>query len=83
MIVESFAIMLLRSDISIKKAAADKIMSLAFYDPLTELPNRRLLLERLGLALATNDKVSLPWRRTWIFTLLPRVRDTRVKTLFV
>jgi GGDEF domain-containing protein len=46
MIVESFAIMLLRSDISIKKAAADKIMSLAFYDPLTELPNRRMTLAK-------------------------------------
>jgi len=29
------------------KTAQDEIRHLAFYDPLTELPNRRLLLERL------------------------------------
>jgi diguanylate cyclase (GGDEF)-like protein/PAS domain S-box-containing protein len=46
------------NDITMKKAAADKIMSLAFYDPLTELPNRRLLIDRLGLALATSARNS-------------------------
>ncbi|MCX7096655.1 MAG: PAS domain S-box protein [Methylococcales bacterium] len=39
------------SDISLRKAAEDKIHSLAFYDPLTGLPNRRLLLDRLRQAL--------------------------------
>lgn len=34
-------------DISTVKTAQDEIRHLAFYDPLTELPNRRLLLERL------------------------------------
>jgi diguanylate cyclase (GGDEF)-like protein/PAS domain S-box-containing protein len=34
-------------DISDVKTAQDEIRHLAFYDPLTELPNRRLLLERL------------------------------------
>ena len=34
-------------DISASKAAAEEIRSLAFYDPLTHLPNRRLLLDRL------------------------------------
>ncbi|WP_082696104.1 diguanylate cyclase domain-containing protein [Aquitalea pelogenes] len=38
-------------DITERKAAADKIQTLAFYDPLTHLPNRRLLLERLQHAL--------------------------------
>ena len=35
-------------DISDVKEAAEKIRDLAFYDPLTHLPNRRLLLDRLG-----------------------------------
>ncbi|MEO7400565.1 MAG: EAL domain-containing protein [Polaromonas sp.] len=34
-------------DITQRKAAEDEIHHLAFYDPLTELPNRPLLLERL------------------------------------
>jgi len=39
-------------DITAQKAAENEVKSLAFYDPLTQLPNRRLLLERLRLALA-------------------------------
>jgi diguanylate cyclase (GGDEF)-like protein/PAS domain S-box-containing protein len=39
-------------DISDAKAAEDKIRSLNFYDSLTGLPNRRLLLERLRQTLA-------------------------------
>jgi len=35
------------SDITAKKASEDEIRSLAFYDPLTNLPNRRLLLDRV------------------------------------
>lgn len=34
-------------DISKHKAAEEEIKRLAFYDPLTKLPNRRLLLDRL------------------------------------
>ena len=40
-------------DITERKAAEEKIQLLAFYDPLTELPNRRLLLDRLQQALAS------------------------------
>lgn len=40
-------------DITSSKAASDEIKMLAFYDPLTRLPNRRLLIERLTQALAT------------------------------
>ena len=35
-------------DISARKAAEDAIHTLAFFDPLTKLPNRRLLMDRLG-----------------------------------
>ena len=37
-------------DISERKAADEKVRHLAFYDPLTLLPNRRLLLDRLKQA---------------------------------
>ncbi|MEN9383417.1 MAG: hypothetical protein RL323_560 [Pseudomonadota bacterium] len=39
-------------DITERKATEDEIRNLAFYDPLTNLPNRRLLLDRLEHALA-------------------------------
>lgn len=42
------------SDISGRKIAEDQIRNLAFYDPLTGLPNRRLMLDRLRQALASN-----------------------------
>lgn len=43
-------------DITLSKAAADQIEHLAFYDPLTGLPNRRLLLDRLKPALASSQR---------------------------
>lgn len=44
------------TDITLNKAAAEKIERLAFYDPLTQLPNRRLLLDRLQQALASGTR---------------------------
>lgn len=43
-------------DITERMAAAEEIKHLAFYDPLTRLPNRRLLLDRLKQALATSSR---------------------------
>jgi len=43
-------------DISARKKAEDEIRNLAFYDPLTRLPNRRLLLDRLQQAVAASSR---------------------------
>ncbi|MGA9666697.1 MAG: EAL domain-containing protein, partial [Gallionella sp.] len=43
-------------DITEHKAAEDKIEQLAFYDPLTGLPNRRLLLDRLQHTFAASAR---------------------------
>jgi len=43
-------------DISEAKMAEDEIRNLAFYDSLTGLPNRRLLLERLRQAQSTGNR---------------------------
>jgi len=44
------------SDITASKAAEAEIQRLAFYDLLTNLPNRRLLYDRLGQALAASSR---------------------------
>jgi len=44
------------TDITLRKEAVDKIEQLAFYDPLTGLPNRRLLQDRLPLAFAASHR---------------------------
>ena len=46
----------LYEDITERKQAEEDIYRLAFYDPLTNLPNRRLLLDRLQHALATSAR---------------------------
>jgi diguanylate cyclase (GGDEF)-like protein/PAS domain S-box-containing protein len=38
------------TDITLRKAAEDEVKRLAFFDPLTNLPNRRLLADRLHQA---------------------------------
>jgi diguanylate cyclase (GGDEF)-like protein/PAS domain S-box-containing protein/hemerythrin-like metal-binding protein len=44
------------TDITLRKASEEEIERLAFYDPLTQLPNRRLLQERLKSALASSHR---------------------------
>lgn len=44
------------TDISLRKAAEEKIQLLAFYDSLTQLPNRRLFIDRLSQAMATSAR---------------------------
>ena len=43
-------------DLSEGKAAEEEINQLAYYDPLTRLPNRRLLMDRLQQALAASAR---------------------------
>lgn len=44
------------TDITQQKTALDQLEHLAFYDPLTDLPNRQLLKDRLHLALAASAR---------------------------
>lgn len=46
-------------DISERVKSEERINQLAFFDPLTNLPNRRLLLDRLGQALAVSSRQQL------------------------
>jgi len=45
-----------QSDITMRKAAEDRLQHDAFHDSLTGLPNRALLLDRLGQALARTKR---------------------------
>ena len=45
-------------DITERKAAEDKIEHLAFFDALTQLPNRQLLMDRLKFALLQNESTA-------------------------
>ena len=50
------SILAIDTDITERKAAEQEILQLAFYDPLTLLPNRRLLVDRLQQALLGNAR---------------------------
>jgi diguanylate cyclase (GGDEF)-like protein/PAS domain S-box-containing protein len=45
-------------DITERKAAEEEIKQLAFFDPLTGLPNRRKLLDRLQYAISLNHRTN-------------------------
>ncbi|MDE2418957.1 MAG: EAL domain-containing protein [Burkholderiales bacterium] len=51
-----YALCGISTDISRHKQAEQAIHQLAFYDPLTQLPNRRLLLERMQAALLAHRR---------------------------
>ena len=48
------------TDLTERKAAADKIELLAFYDHLTQLPNRRLMMDRLQQAIVNAQRRQRP-----------------------
>ena len=52
------ALLSFRDAIERRKKAEAEAFQLSFYDPLTELPNRRLLLERLRHSLAVTERNS-------------------------
>ena len=43
-------------DITLQRLIEEEVRNLAFYDTLTELPNRRLLLDRLALSIASSKR---------------------------
>lgn len=49
----------INADISTQKEMAAKIHELAFIDPLTQLPNRRLFSDRINRAMATSKRTGL------------------------
>ncbi|MDD4929950.1 MAG: PAS domain S-box protein [Gallionella sp.] len=54
--VQQTSYIVLSRDISGRKQAEEQIRNLAFYDPLTLLPNRRLLSDRLVQAMAASKR---------------------------
>jgi diguanylate cyclase (GGDEF)-like protein/PAS domain S-box-containing protein len=49
-------VVLVQEDVSERIEAEERIRSLAYFDPLTSLPNRRLLTDRLSQALAASKR---------------------------
>ena len=51
-----YALCGISTDITAHKLAEEAIHQLAFFDPLTKLPNRRLLLENMHTAISSSDR---------------------------
>lgn len=54
------SILSINTDITRRKAAENEIQQLAFYDRLTELPNRQLLIDRVRKSLNTASRTHQP-----------------------
>ncbi|MFZ0789049.1 MAG: EAL domain-containing protein [Chromatiaceae bacterium] len=50
------AVVLVQEDVTERVLAEKEIRNLAYFDPLTQLPNRRLLMDRLGQALIASQR---------------------------
>ena len=55
-----------KEDITAQKAAADRIRQLSYFDQLTGLPNRSMLVERLGRSLQQVSHRSEPLTLMWL-----------------
>lgn len=53
---EENLVLFMVQDITLRKQSEEEIHRLAFYDPLTKLPNRRLLQERLLQSMSMNSR---------------------------
>jgi diguanylate cyclase (GGDEF)-like protein/PAS domain S-box-containing protein len=53
---EVFGISVFCRDVTERKAVEEQIRTLAYFDPLTHLTNRRLLMDRLGQALTAGNR---------------------------
>ncbi|WP_394788149.1 EAL domain-containing protein [Rhodoferax sp.] len=53
---QPYSIMAVNTDITQRKATEREVQKLAFYDPLTQLPNRQLLMDRLQHALTSSSR---------------------------
>lgn len=52
------SILAINTDITARKIAKEKIEQLAFYDPLTQLPNRQLFIDRLKQIMVTVSRTN-------------------------
>jgi len=53
---QAHSVLAINTDIRARKATEREIQRLAFYDALTGLPNRMLLMDRMGQALASAQR---------------------------